>query len=162
MIPGPTGLHDIGAAMAALPDRLVLFGGVGADSKTWEFDGTAWTSKTITAPSERAFHSMASLNGKVYLFGGETDANHFLNDTWVYDGTAWTELTTATAPSQRFHAAMTTLSSHIVLFGGAPVVSASSPPFFGDTWSFDGTSWTAVTPADAPSARYAYVMATKP
>jgi hypothetical protein len=46
-----------------------------------------------------------------------------------------------------------------VLFGGAGAIP-NGPGFLGDTWTWDGTSWTQVaTTGNTPSARYGYVLA---
>ncbi len=159
--PGPGGLHGIASAMATLGDKVVLFGGIGTDTATWEFDGATWTKKAVTpAPPARGYHAMATLNDRVILFGGEVDANHFLGDTWIWDGSTWTELKVP-GPSARFHPAMSAVGNSVVLFGGAPVVAPGAQPFFGDTWTCDGATWTQVTTAIAPSPRYAYQMATR-
>ena len=70
-------------AMATLGDKVVLFGGgeesiAGATVRivgsplgdTWAWDGAAWTQRSTTGPSARSGHAMATLAGKVVLFGG--------------------------------------------------------------------------------------------
>ncbi len=161
-IPGPHAFD--GMAIAALADKIVLFDGFPMVPVTWEYDGTAWTSKKLPGPSSRVYASMATLGGKVVLFGGETDANHYPNDTWEYDGVAWTEKTVATSPSARLHQAMTTVSvgnDHvIVLFGGGNEPAGTSPPWLGDTWTYDGTSWTPRASV-GPEGRYVYTIAAR-
>jgi hypothetical protein len=161
MTPGPGDLHGVGSAMAVLGDDIYLFGGLGSANDTWMFDGATW-SKVATAagPSERCFHAMATLSDKIILFGGETDANHFLADTWEFDGTTWTQLN-ITGPSARFHPEMTTFPGeldhdNIVLFGGGSVVGQGAP-LLGDTWSFDGSTWTHISDT-GPSARCGFEM----
>ena len=51
---------------------------------------------------------------------------------------------------------MTTLDDKVVLFGGS---SGSGSQNFGDTWTFDGASWTLATSA-GPSPRWGAAMAT--
>ncbi len=165
MTPGPGDLHDIGSAMATLGDKVYLFGGMGSTNDTWCFDGSTWTKLTITgdSPPQRVFHAMTTFNDKIVLFGGEIDANHFLNDTWEFDGTTWTQINAngnTTGPSERFHPAMTTWNGAVYMFGGGSVVG-EGPGWLADTWQFDGTTWTQKT-SDGPSARYGYVMATRP
>jgi hypothetical protein len=147
-----------GSAMATLGNQVVLFGGVGADPDTWLFDGTTWTKSAATGPGMRSFFSMASLNGKVVMFGGEQDANHYLDDTWVFDGTSWTQLMIS-GPAQRFHHGMTTLNGQVVLFGGGG--PAGGPvPWYGDTWTFDGMKWTMST-ANGPIGRLTYTLGSR-
>jgi hypothetical protein len=160
-VTGPT--NRTGASMATLGNTLVLFGSL-FDTNTWLFDGTSWTQSTAPGPTgdpagpsgSRSFQTMATLGDKVVLFGGEQDANHILNDTWTWDGTAWTKVSVSSPPPSRFHAAMTTFQGKILLYGGAGAIP-SGAPFLGDTWTWDGTSWTEVT-TTGPSARYGYTM----
>jgi hypothetical protein len=162
---GSTPGGRFGHSMATLGAKIVLFGNVAGPTDTWTFDGTSWTQAAVDGPTgedgglsdSRGFQTMATLGGKVILFGGEQDANHILDDTWAWDGTAWTELTVANPPPARFHAAMATFQNEIVLFGGAGAIP-NGAPFLADTWTWDGTTWTQVATA-GPSGRYAYVLA---
>jgi N-acetylneuraminic acid mutarotase len=164
-VSGATPGQRYGHSMVTLGDVIVLFGNVGGPTDTWTFDGTTWTQAATVGPTgdpdglfeARGFQTMAALNGKLYLFGGEQDANHILNDTWSWDGVSWTQLDFSTPPPPRFHAGMTTFRNEIVLFGGAGDIP-SGPPFLGDTWTFDGNTWTQVA-TTGPSARYAYAVA---
>jgi hypothetical protein len=67
----------------------------------------------------------------------------------------------ATHPSHRLYAAMAydPALHEVILFGGA-----ATPPWRRDTWAFDGTSWTKLSPAVSPQgrggARMAYDEAT--
>jgi hypothetical protein len=164
---GPTPGGRYGHSMVTLGNEIVLFGNVAGPTDTWTFDGTSWKQAATVGPTgqpggltdSRGFQTMAALGGKVYLFGGEQDANHILNDTWAWDGTAWTQVTVASPPPARFHAGMTTFQGKIVMFGGASAVP-SGPGFYGDTWTFDGTTWTQVA-TTGPSPRYGYVLASR-
>ena len=54
--------------MAALGNKIVLFGGIGADSgghdtwenNTWAWDGNAWTQVAVTGPPTRQYAGMAA------------------------------------------------------------------------------------------------------
>jgi hypothetical protein len=135
-------------AMASVGERVVLFGG---DSfvewdwsqnptpqilgDTWEWDGAGWTERNpATSPSPRSGHAMATLGGKVVLFGGWA-ASGELGDTWEWNGTTWSEVTPANSPPAQAGHAMATLGSRLVLYGR------------GETWEWDGTTWTEKTPA---------------
>jgi len=154
-----------GHSMVTLGSTIVLFGNVAGPTDTWTFDGTSWTQAATVGPTgdpgglsdSRGFQAMAALGSKVFLFGGEQDANHILNDTWAWDGTSWKQVTTANPPPARFHAGMTTYQDKIVMFGGASAVP-NGPGFYDDTWTFDGTTWTEVA-TSGPSPRYGYVLA---
>ena len=57
---------------------------------------------------------------------------------------------------------MAALDSRVFLFGGYTYVTADAGSddvaLLGDTWSFDGTTWTQLTSSAAPSARYDHAM----
>lgn len=119
---------------------------------TWLWDGTTWTEvKPTTSPPARDTHAMATLKGKVFLFGGEGAGNGI----WRWDGTTWTEIVATIRPVGRYGHAMATLGDKIVLFGGSVAGAARN-----DTWTFDGTTWTEQHPALSPEKREAHAMAT--
>jgi Kelch motif len=153
----------VNAAMATLGTTVVLFGGLGllyeGDDDTWTFDGTSWTQRHVAGPSARTGHAMATLNGTVVLFGGQDHVDgSFLGDTWTWNGGAWTKRGVL-GPVTRMGASMATLNNSVVLFGGfhdrQPLPSTS----LGDTWIWDGTSWTEVA-VRGPSPRTGAAMAT--
>jgi N-acetylneuraminic acid mutarotase len=118
-VTGPS--ERMGAAMAPLDGKLVLFGGIhyprssGSTmavplADTWTWDGATWTQRNVAGPSARSWASMAPVAGKIVLFGGVTfggDPIHplQLSDTWVWDGTAWAEVDVS-GPAARQNAAM--------------------------------------------------------
>ncbi len=67
----------------------------------------------------------------------------------------------ATSPPARYghDVAYDPIRGRVVLFGG---FVASGTPRLGDTWEFNGTTWTQVTPAVAPSARSGHRMTWDP
>ena len=72
----------------------------------------------------------------------------------------WIEATSATGPDERNSAAMAydDATGQLVLFGGIGGPNPYSPNFLGDTWTFDGTTWTPLSPATSPAARYGAAM----
>jgi hypothetical protein len=167
---GPTTNKDAGIGPTT-PDagspaeRVVIFGGStdieqNAFDDTWVFDGTRWTQADVVGPSGRSAPWMASLNGKVALFGGTESQDPeggfpLLSDTWTFDGSTWTRVT-GPGPSARTGAGSASLGGKAILFGG----SDASGTNFNDTWTFDGTTWTLVPTSTAPSARNDPAMAT--
>ena len=149
-------------------NKLVLFGGTlatGAGSnETWEWDTNAWTQLTpATSPSARTEAAMAYWNGQVVLFGGTANgsgAGARFGDTWTWDGTNWTQAAT-TGPSARFDHAMAAdpVASDIKLFGGMTQALPSLSGYTNDLWSWNGSAWSLVTTATAPSARRHHGMA---
>ncbi len=109
------------------------------------------------APSPREGASMAWDAGRqlTVLFGGyEWGADVHFDDLWEYDGDDWTrrQLTTGPAARQRAGICHDEQRGVIVLFGGVHV-GWNSSTFFDDTWEYDGTTWTQVITAAAPTPR---------
>jgi hypothetical protein len=159
------------AAMAydAGTNQVVLFGGQGSSGNlndTWTWNGTTWTQMSpATSPPARDVAAMAydANSGQVVLFGGLKNSGgsgNLLNDTWTWNGSTWIQQTPATSPEARFSATMAydASSGQVVLFGGE-AFTANGVDFVGDTWTWNGTTWTQQTPAMSPPARGYAVMA---
>ena len=76
------------------------------------------------------------------------------NAIYSFDGHNWS--TRPASPSSPPALCLPSLAgdlgrSQLVLFGGNPGSGAPAP---GDTWSYNGTAWKKLTPAQSPSARY--------
>jgi hypothetical protein len=111
-----------------------------------------WTKLAPAAqPSARYQMAMAydGANGTVVLFGGYGAP---FADTWTWNGTTWTQQHPATHPSFRVFASMAydAANGTVVLFGG---INTTKGHVFGDTWTWNGTTWTEQHPAVHPSAR---------
>lgn len=117
------------AAMATLNGK--VFQICNGSMAVW--DGGAWTNLNIAVPPARYASAMATLNGRILLFGGrDATALVDLSDTWEFDGHAWTQRMVA-GPAAREGHAMAVLGGKTVLFGG----NATN-----DTWEWDGSTWT--------------------
>lgn len=105
-------------------------------------------------PSPRAGAIGVSDGVSLYNFGGKPGPGVELNDMWIYDGTDWLDITPTTGalPAGRdwYGAAYDTGRGRFVLFGGR---SSALGTNLGDTWEFDGTSWTQMSPTNTPSVR---------
>jgi uncharacterized protein (TIGR03382 family) len=138
-------------------------------------DGASWpvvvdptfilANGTRTSPPQRANFCMAVLNGRIYAFGGRISggyggtANRSESSTWVFENNRWRPVVTATAPPRRQDCALARFGSELILFGGAvPPFPSGSTVYLSDTWRFDGTNWTALSPAASPPARSRHVM----
>jgi N-acetylneuraminic acid mutarotase len=162
------------AMATGLNGRVVMFAGQGDSlsgplADTWEWDGSLWTNKTPATidatnnPRARSVHAMAmGLNGRAVLFGGAGGGT--LDDTWEWDGTSWTNKSPANLkaipPGRDSHGMATGLNGRVVMFGGF----SNTFSILGDTWEWDGTSWTKKTPAtitatNSPEARFLPAMA---
>ena len=163
-----------GAAMAydGASGTIVLFGGSGSCgvgcNDTWDWNGVTWTqliasgctNACTNSPPGRFEQSMAydAVTQAVILFGGNTPGGCCLNDTWSLSynsGTySWTQLIANGAsgsPAARDLASMAydAATSTIVLFGGIN----NGNFFLGDTWSWNGSTWSQLSPATSPPAR---------
>lgn len=141
--------------------RYVLFGGRGYPTggttqgdfgDTWEFDGTNWTQLTPPAsPSARRWAAMTydATLAKCVLFGGATLGTTFLGDTWTWDGAAWAQLAPTTSPSPRARGWLEwdSLRNRALYFGGKNTTANLA---LGETWSWDGASWTQLTTVTQP------------
>jgi N-acetylneuraminic acid mutarotase len=152
-----------GHAMATLGSKVVLFGGAASVPNapptylgdTWEWDGARWTARSVVGPSGRDGHAMASLDGKVVLFGG-WDGRSLGSDTWEWDGNVWTQRHVAGPRGRELHS-MATVHSKVVLFGGT---SGNPDLLQTDTWEWDGNTWTQRA-ASGPSARQSAAAASR-
>jgi hypothetical protein len=99
---------------------------------------------------------------QLVLFGGST-ASGLLNDTWTWNGTTWTQLSPATSPPARDFASMAydSSTSQLVLFGGYGI-SGDKNESLNDTWSWNGATWTRLSPATSPPVRTSAAMADDP
>ncbi len=158
----PVARSDASMAYDAATGNVVLFGGDGRFGNllggTWTWDGSTWTKRApATSPPVRGDASMANdaATGTVVLFGGvaqEQGVYHFLGDTWTWDGSTWTKQAPATSPPGRAGASMAydAATGNIVLFGGFNMPSSGE---LGDTWTWNGSTWTKQAPNTSPSAR---------
>lgn len=131
-----------------------------------------WTQvPTPTTPPARANALMAfdpnlGSHGETVLFGGNAEPP--LNDTWTFDGTTWTQVETPVSPpvfegngpifTTTANMAYDPSIGKILLYGmaiedGQTVV---------ETWTFDGTTWSQLSPATNPTLQFGAAMAYDP
>lgn len=105
-------------------------------------------------PAGRAWPSFAFYPPQQELveFGGSKGSSNIFGDTWTRTASTWTKHTPATSPSARTGASMVydPATKQLLLFGGG---ATPSGPFNGDTWTWDGTTWTQLHPATSPPGR---------
>jgi hypothetical protein len=149
--------------------QLITFGGrttTGSLGDTWSWTGTTWTQLSpVTSPSARNGYMMAydPATRQLVLFGGGAGPNSSQSDTWVWTGTTWTQLSPTTSPSGRTCSMMAydPATKQLLLFGGDSATSVNRQ-LLNDTWVWTGTTWTQLSPATSPSARFGGVMAYDP
>jgi hypothetical protein len=147
------------ASMAydAATGTVVLFGGSNGNrdfGDTWTWNGTTWTRQhPATSPPALCCGSMAydAATRTVVLFGGQLGTGGLVADTWTWDGTTWTQQHPATSPPARLAASMAydAATGTVVLWGG---FNRADTHFFGNTWTWNGTTWTKQHPATSPEA----------
>jgi uncharacterized repeat protein (TIGR01451 family) len=161
----------IAAAMATDPvtGHVVLFAGAhddGIQNDTWTWTGANWVQQhPVTSPPAGLGHAMAGdpVSGKVVVFGIYGSAPGVSGETWTWDGTNWSQEHPLNSPSPRDDAAMATdpQTGHVALFGGNALNGAGTITV-GDTWTWDGTTWTQQAPATSPPPREVAAMAAEP
>lgn len=150
--------------------NVVMFGGQGNSGlfdETWIWDGRQKTWQELTnlssKPPKRQGAVMAydATSQKVLMFGGVGQSGVLLGDTWLWNSTdaKWEQVTGLTvAPSARGGAQLAYDGEQLVLFGGY-TGSGNSKTLLGDTWLWNGTTWTQAQPAQSPPAAYSGQMA---
>jgi hypothetical protein len=108
--------------------------------------------KTGPPPSPRAGASVAydDARGQMVLFGGSMQGHGMLDETWTWDGQGWTHQHPATSPPGRQAASMAydAARHRVVLIGGiGNALTGKGQVELGDTWTWDGHSWTQEHPA---------------
>lgn len=151
-----------GLAFDATTGFVVMFGGsdtTGLLGDTWAFLGSTWLQQApATSPTARTNMQLAQspTAARVVLFGGAVGPGAVDAATWEYDvgATNWIDMTPLLGPSPaaRQHANLVYDSQRgrTVLFGGTNGTSSS---FFGDTWEWNGSTWTNTTPPVSPTSR---------
>lgn len=124
----------------------VLFGG-SADgalrADTWEWDGGSWGQALVRgAPPPRELAGGAYDGDRTLVSGGTGEAGSVLGDTWGWDGSRWTRVVGLEEPSPRAGGALAYNGTNVALFGGMGGDGTSAATPLGDTWQFDGQTWT--------------------
>jgi len=156
-------------AMAAMlqQNKTVLFGGETSNGNlndTWSWDGSNWTQLNPTTSPQILGGSGVTydaIRDRIVLFSG-WNGGQYVPQTWEFDGVNWTQPPAATQPGGRDWCAMTYdyASNNCIMFGGHDWQLPGGA--YGDTWTWDGTTWTALTPTVSPSARYGHAMTFDP
>jgi hypothetical protein len=137
--------------------KLVLFGGYNGHSflgDTWTFDGASmtWNEEHPTLSPSAVTGPMLftdPANGRADEYGGY-DGRFYQLDTFQWTGSDWKHIRITSPPFARSIAVVATQSASktTVLFDGLGDVN----PY--NTWTFDGHSWTQMSPSVQPPSRY--------
>jgi hypothetical protein len=81
------------------------------------------------------------------------------SDTAIWPGTGGWTVADVTPPPSRIDMTMASTPTEVILFGGGSASGATlGSPYLGDTWSWDGTSWSELQ-IPGPSPRLWAAMA---
>jgi hypothetical protein len=132
--------------------------------ETWAFDGCEWTQLSPSGnpgPRHNTYLAQSPNRGRLVVFGGGIAVFVVDDSTWDSDApsSTWIDATPlGDSPSAR-QLANTVYNSwreRTVLFGGT---NGFGSAFHGDTWEWDGSAWTNVTPpGPSPSPRAWHAM----
>lgn len=133
----------------------VMFSGLDGNPyspETWEYDGKDWKLVASTGPKGRIYPAMCYdfRRQRCVMFAGYSLAD--LSDTWEWDGKTWKQIQTNTTPPQRWGHIMVYDFNRgtVVMYGG---YTSSSSQYYDDTWTYDGSDWTQLSPATKPAGR---------
>lgn len=140
-------------------DKTILFGGEAAvapfkHDETWKFQDETWTQLfPSTPPAARSFGAIAynDIDSYVLLYGGLDTAGSVLNDTWKFDlfTEEWTQLSPANTPSAN---SIYFVGPYSMVWDGTQFILQTqrvvSSLFVPETWVFDGTDWTQLSPTN--------------
>ena len=150
----------------------VIYGGISTltslySAETWERTTGVWSNRSGT-PGGRSTVGLAydSARHVTVMFGGFNGG--WLSDLWEWDGQTWNERCTggpcSTSPRPSRRAAMAfsydAARQETLLFGGFD--STTTDNYLGDTWTWDGMSWTQHSTPTAPSPRTSASIAYDP
>ena len=139
--------------------RVVRYGGFGGAGESyqqlfdlWEWDGNDWLQVAATAQPSNIISSRVvwdAARQRAVLVA--VDPGLGTVQVWEWNGTTWLHPTPATAPPPRDRVAIAYDPDRgaVVLHGGA--VHLNYEQHLDDTWAWDGTNWTQVPTAHAPT-----------
>jgi hypothetical protein len=126
--------------------------------QTWSWNGSDWTELfPATEPNQSGLMVYDAANRTVVLFDNT-------GSTWTWDGSNWTKQSPATSPSSSSSSggmAYDPVTQSVVIFGGASACG-QSVCYIDQTWSWNGATWTKLSPATSPSSRASTTMAFDP
>jgi hypothetical protein len=150
--------------------ELVLFGGSTIDGRftneTWTWDGKYWTlhptNPTVLAPRDQAVMAYDQVHQVTVMYGGMKLAVPggkggvvAANDTWTWDGKSWKEQRPVHEPGLTFDWPATmdfdSGSRTVLLYGFQKLPSGNSTTMQAQTWSWNGSDWTRLSPSTTPS-----------
>lgn len=128
--------------------QLILFGGKNDQGEflndTWIFKDEEWKKIGDSGPDARQSHRIVETKQGVLLFGGSNSSGESLSDTWLLIDDQWKKIEAVNPPARRQHTLVYDENrNQVVLFGGFDRIDGQKT-LFGDTWEFDGKSWSKI------------------
>jgi hypothetical protein len=157
-----------GAAATTDPGTggVVLFGGDQTPGETWLWSGSDWTEafSTSAVPPGRVGASMAydPVSRQAWMVGGRLADGGGAGDMWVWRGSSWRRVAVGALPPASFGAPMAWDRARGEAVLVVPAGGAVGPLAVGQTWVFDGASWSARVTAVSPPLRDGSSMAFDP
>ena len=145
----PAARHNADIIYDAATQNVVMFGGYDGRylGDTWTWDGTTWTQQhppTAPAPRDTGSFVFDAATGTGLVYGGFDGFNRF-TDTWTWNN-AWTRQNPASTPADPTFAWMAgydAVTEQVLLFGKNG----------GQTWAWNGATWTRQFPDLSPPSR---------
>ena len=159
----PTGSSAAVLEHDAARDEMILFGGTSESHVgTWALRDDGWHDLNPEhEPSDRhgAAAAYDTRREQLVMFGGYPTQLPSA-ETWIWDGTDWTLVEPSTSPPARSYASMAydEARGEVVLFGGIACGPNFECEHLGDTWVWDGETWSERTTPSAPTAREGAAM----
>jgi len=125
--PRPRALHEA----ATIGNKMLVFGGTISNNEItnellmYDIDKQTWLVPDIKSekPLPRTGHQVAAFGDSLFVFGGQYEANTYLNDLWQYSilQNTWVKIEPSKVsdiPSPRAYHSMGTNGTHLFVFGG--------------------------------------------
>lgn len=129
---------------------------IGGALNVWRCAGTTWQQVvTPTAPPPLEWFSTARdpITSELLVFGGYESIQGFAvtrNALWAFNGATWRLVPTPVAPATRYAQAMANddQNARVLMYGGGAF--QGNAVWYGDLWSWNGSSWTQLAEPAAP------------
>jgi hypothetical protein len=150
----PAARSSMGMAYDAARHQVVVFGGLnvtGALKDMWSWNGTQWSQVNAQPVPRKRFKvgmTYDAARQETLMFGGVAVPQ----DTWLWDGMKWLRDRVQPSPGRRSGMGLVYDGTRheVVLFGGGRDPSGED---LGDTWTWDGQTWTMKSPLVSPPSR---------
>jgi len=125
-------------------------------SEVWRStDGVNWALLTVAPWTGRHMAGWVAFNGKLWVFGGDSNHGHYMRDAWSSpDGVNWTQEASDLPWGNRVLHYAVVFNDAVYVMGGqqlpesitpAPVPYPTTPTYYSDVWrSTDGTHWSKI------------------